>query len=118
MEITGEIKVVKDLEIFGENEFKKRSVVLSTDEQYPQKLIIDFLQYKVELVDLINVGDNITISVNIKGSSWVNKMGETRYGTNLIGWKILKNSKAVMNYPIIPDEAYKDVDKDDDDLPF
>jgi len=118
MEITGEIKVVKDLELFGENEFKKRSVVLSTDEQYPQKLIIDFLQTKAKIVESISVGDNLTISVNIKGSTWTNKMGETRYGTNLIGWKIVKNAKARTQETTGIANTFTDKYVDDDDLPF
>jgi len=118
MEITGEIIVVKELELFGENEFKKRSVVLSTDEQYPQKLIIDFLQSKAELVNNINVGDNMTISVNIKGSSWTNKMGELRYSTNLIGWKVLKNSSAKKHKTINTVNMSEENSMDYNDLPF
>ena len=35
MDITGRIKLITDTQEFGSNGFKKREIVLTTDDQYP-----------------------------------------------------------------------------------
>lgn len=46
MEITGKIKVLNDTQNIGENGFRKREVVITTEEQFPQHILIEFTQDK------------------------------------------------------------------------
>ena len=89
--ITGKIKVIGATETFGTNNFKKRELVVTTDDQYPQMIMIEFVQAKVDLLDKFNVGDNIDVSINIRGREWINPKGEAKYFNSLQGWKIVKN---------------------------
>jgi hypothetical protein len=88
MEIEGSIKVIKDEQQVSEK-FKKREIVVTTDETYPQHILIEFNQDKCNLVDNRNVGDKVKVSVNISGREWSDpKTGEFRYFNSIKGWKI------------------------------
>lgn len=120
MEITGKVKKIFDTQIKGS--FSFREIVITTDDQYPQNIIIQFIQDKVELLDLYKIGDELKISINIRGREWINPQGETKYFNTIVGWRIerlhihLKNSDTV-NF--IPSSSSFNVSNDeDDDLPF
>ncbi len=72
MEVSGKIKVLGDVKTFGDNGFRKREVVITTQEQYPQHLLIEFVQDRCELLDSFNVGENVKISINLRGREWEN----------------------------------------------
>ena len=42
--LLGKIKVLGDVKTFGDNGFRKREIVITTQEQYPQHLLIEFVQ--------------------------------------------------------------------------
>ena len=66
MEVSGKIKVLGDIKTFGDNGFRKKEVVITTQEQYPQHLLIEFVQDRCELLDSFNVGENVKISINLR----------------------------------------------------
>ena len=87
MEITGKVKVIgADQQISAS--FKKREIVVTTDEQYPQVIMIEFNQDKCDLLNKIKVGDEVKVSINIRGREWVNQHGETKYFNSIQGWRI------------------------------
>lgn len=88
MEITGIIKVIGDTNVFGSNSFKKRDLVITTIEQYPNDIIIQFTQQRCDLLDSLQVGQNVKVYINIKGREWTNPQGETKYFNTIEGWKI------------------------------
>jgi len=88
MEVLGIIKVLGETQTFGANGFRKREVVLTTTEDYPQMLLIEFTQDKVDLLNDFMVGSSVKISINLKGREWVNPQGEAKYFSSLQGWKI------------------------------
>ena len=51
MEITGIIKVLNEIQTIGASGFRKREVVVITNEQYPQPILIEFVQDKCDLLD-------------------------------------------------------------------
>ena len=75
MEVSGKIKVLGDVKTFGDNGFRKREVVITTQEQYPQHLLIEFVQDRCELLDSFKVGENVKISINLRGREWENPEG-------------------------------------------
>ena len=87
MEVSGKIKVLGDVKTYGDNGFRKREVVITTEEQYPQHLLIEFVQDRCELLDSFNVGDKVTISINLRGREWQNPEGEVKYFNSIHGWK-------------------------------
>lgn len=101
MEITGKIKVV-EAETQVSASFKKRGVAVTTDEQYPQTIYVEFTQDKTDLLNGVKVGDTVKISINLGGREWVNPQGETKYFNSIRGWRVEKlqgkSDSAVENY--------------------
>jgi hypothetical protein len=120
MEIEGKIKVVgKELTI-GTSGFKKRELVVTTDEQYPQHIAINFVQDKVDLIDPYKVGESVKVSINLRGREWVSPQGETKYFNDIQGWRIARqdNSKQTPAPAPAPSTAPSVDDDEEDDLPF
>jgi len=88
MEIEGVITVINDEQQVSDK-FKKREIVVSTDETYPQHILVEFNQDKCNLVDNRKVGDKVKVSINIRGRAWHDKAkGVDRYFNTIQGWKI------------------------------
>ena len=124
MEVSGKIKVLGDVKTFGDNGFRKREVVITTEDQYPQHLLIEFVQDKCELLDSFNIGENVKISINLRGREWENPQGDVKYFNSIHGWRIEKEDSIENDNIPSPDEApgfevKSDDDKEvEDDLPF
>ena len=125
MEIQGRIKVIGDTKEFGANGFRKRELVITTEEQYPQHLMIEFVQDKTNLLDQYEIGQIVKVSINLRGREWVNPQGETKYFNSIQGWRI-ENIQSDANSgeipPVPPMDAFEpatDLTQDEhDDLPF
>lgn len=87
MEVSGKVKVV-NAEQQVSSAFKKRELVITTDEQYPQHILIEFTQDKCDLLSGYKQGEAVKVSINLRGREWVNPQGETRYFNSIQGWKI------------------------------
>ena len=59
MEVQGKIKLIGDTKTFGSNGFRKRELVVTTEEQYPQDLMIEFVQDKTDLLNQGNFGTDL-----------------------------------------------------------
>ena len=88
MEIQGRIKQIFPSQMIGQNGFEKRDLVITTEEQYPQTIIIQFTQQRCDLLDSLQVGQNVKVYINIRGREWTNPQGETKYFNTIEGWKI------------------------------
>jgi hypothetical protein len=88
MELVGIIKVLGATQEFGAKGFRKRELVVTTTEDYPQMLLIEFTQDKVDLLNEFMVGSSVTVSINLRGREWINPQGEAKYFNSLQGWKI------------------------------
>lgn len=88
MEIQGRIKQIFPSQVIGQNGFEKRDLVIVTEEQYPQTIIIQFTQQRCDLLDSLQVGQNVKVYINIRGKEWTNPQGEIKYFNTIEGWKI------------------------------
>ena len=125
MEIQGKIKLIGETQTFGSNGFRKREVVITTEEQYPQHIMVEFVQDKTDLLDNYQVSQQVKININLRGREWVNPQGETKYFNSIQGWRIENLQQESSNSempPIPPADAFEpagDLNEDDhDDLPF
>ena len=125
MEVQGKIKVIGETQTFGTNGFRKREVVVTTEEQYPQHIMIEFVQDKTDLLNNYQVGQQVKININLRGREWVNPQGETKYFNSIQGWRIENVQQEAANgnvSPVPPAEAFEPVDSlnedEHDDLPF
>ena len=92
MELKGKIILINETKEYGANLFKKRELVLETSEDYPQKILIEFVQDKCEVLGSYKVNDNVIIGINLRGREWENPEGEIKYFNSIQGWKISKNT--------------------------
>ena len=125
MEVQGKIKVIGETQTFGSNGFRKRELVVTTEEQYPQHIMIEFVQDKTDLLNNYQVGQQVKVNINLRGREWVNPQGETKYFNSIQGWRIenLQQDNANGEMPPVPPaEAFEPVnelnEEDHDDLPF
>ena len=88
-EITGTIRLINPTHEVSAS-FKKRELVVTTDEQYSQHILIEFNQDKCSVLDGYNIGDSVKIGINLRGRVWQNPQGEEKYFNQIQGWNISK----------------------------
>jgi hypothetical protein len=91
MEVKGKIKFIGATQQVSDK-FSKREIVVSTDEQYPQHISIEFNQDKCAILDKYSVGDDVEVGINLRGREWTNPQGETKYFNSIQGWNIKKEA--------------------------
>ncbi|MEM6542745.1 MAG: DUF3127 domain-containing protein [Bacteroidota bacterium] len=114
MELEGKLKVIGDTQTIGNNGFEKREFVITTEEQYPQHVQLEFIQGKCSLLDNYEIGQKVKVAINIRGREWVNSSGETKYFNSIQAWRIDSLEK------VTPQEAFEPAEdlNEEDDLPF
>ena len=123
MEVQGKVKMVGETQTFGSNGFRKRELVVTTEEQYPQHLMVEFVQDKTDLLNVFKEGQSVKVSINLRGREWVNPQGETKYFNSIQGWRIeaLEAASGQMP-PMPPEDAFEPIsdfsEDQHDDLPF
>ena len=125
MEVQGKIKMIDETKTFGNNGFRKREVVITTEEQYPHHILVEFGQDKCDLLDKHKVGETVKISINLRGREWTNPQGEVKYFNSVQGWRIesLQPDQDGNGIPPVPPmDAFEPAEElneeDHDDLPF
>ena len=89
MEVTGKIKMINPTQVVSDK-FSKREFVVTTNETYPQDLMMQITQDKCSLLDIFKVGENVNVSINLRGREWINPQGEAKYFNTIEAWKISK----------------------------
>lgn len=90
MEVVGKVHHLGD-EIQVTSSYTKRELVVKTDEQYPQLILIEFGQGKCnDYLDKLKANEEVKVSINLRGREWVNPQGETKYFNSIQGWRIEK----------------------------
>jgi len=125
MEVIGKIKMVGTEQQVSPT-FKKRELVVTTDEQYPQHIMIEFVQDKCQLLDNLQPGEGVKVSINLRGREWVNPQGEVKYFNSISGWRVEKMVSEQAPTPTMPPmpaaEAFEPAtdfnEEEQDDLPF
>lgn len=125
MELQGTIKIIGETKTFGSNSFRKREMVLTTQEQYPQDLLIEFVQDKCDLLSQYTPGQLVSVGINLRGREWTSPQGEVKYFNSIQGWRIegqikeaaapsLSDLPPMTDFPLADDTDEKEYD----DLPF
>ena len=124
MDISGKLKLINETKEYGNNGFRKREVVITTEEQYPQDLMIEFIQDKCDLLNSFQVGQSVKVDINLRGREWESPQGGIKYFNSIQGWRIEKlfNEENSSIPPVPPAEAFQPADEinqdEPDDLPF
>lgn len=114
MEVTGKVKLIGAEQQVSAS-FKKRELVVTTEEQYPQHILIEFAQDKCDLLNSYKTGEPVKVSINLRGREWTNPQGETKYFNSIQGWRIekLQAESPSGQAPTMPAR-----EEEPDDLPF
>lgn len=126
MDVIGIIKVLNPTQEVSAS-FKKRELVITTNESYPQHILIEFAQDKCDLLNNYQVGQNVKVSINLRGREWVNPEGVTKYFNQIQGWRIEKDGDE-QPHPQVPPPHQQEPsssapatefkEEEHDDLPF
>lgn len=120
MEVIGSVHHLGD-EINVTPSYTKRELVVKTDEQYPQFILIEFGQGKCnEYLDKLNFGDNVKVGINLRGREWVSPTGETKWFNSVQGWKVESLQVATPQPAYAPEtkQEQHQQEEEHDDLPF
>ncbi|MDO6737130.1 DUF3127 domain-containing protein [Wenyingzhuangia sp. 2_MG-2023] len=118
MQVTGTIKLISDTQTFGVSGFRKRELVLTTDDQYPQMLLIEFVQDKCDILDNYKLGQEVTISINLRGREWINPEGIAKYFNSITGWRIETTPLSAIDRKATAQNTSVAQNEEPDDLPF
>jgi single-stranded DNA-binding protein len=115
-DLTGKVKLIQDAQTFGSGFTKREMVVTVEDGKYPQEINLEFVQDKVSLLDSVQVGQEVTVTFDIRGREY-----NGRYFNNLQGWKIQSGAAAPAaedKPPVADKDVPADFDEYEDDIPF
>ena len=87
MEQKGKIKKIGVEEIISDK-FKKRTIWIETEGEYPQVLEFQAAQDKCSLLNNLNEGSDLTIHFNLRGKMWTNLEGVVKVFNTLDLWKV------------------------------
>jgi len=102
MEVTGTIKKIGLVLTITET-FKTRTLVLETEDKYPQLIELQAVNQGTSFLDTYIEGDRVKIEFNLRGREWKSNSGDLRYFNTLQIWKIefaekLENLKNKNNF--------------------
>ena len=126
-ELTGKL-ISKSETIQRTETFKVREFAVEKTDDINGRTITNYVQFqcvqdKTDIIDRVNIGDDIKVYFNIKGTKW-EKDGKTNYFTNLDAWRIEqlmqpKNTSNVDTEFMEPLDTFTGTSPDAvDDLPF
>ena len=126
MKVTGKIHFVGALRVVSEK-FKSKDVVILTEDKFPQYITVQFTQDKTELVTQNQIGEQVEISINLRGREWKSPTGEIKYFNTIEGWQINVNSNKTFDAKkyaekeadkMFSEDIVKEYEEENDDLPF
>ena len=90
-ELTGKL-IAKYDTVQRTESFKTREFAIEKSDDFNGRTILNYAKFqcvqdKTAILDKVNIGDEVKIYFNIKGSKW-EKDGKTNYITNLDAWRI------------------------------
>ena len=92
--------------------FKIVEFIVKTEGDYPQEIQFQCTSDKADnLIQYNKVGNKVDISFNLRGRSWINPKGETKYFNSLDAWRVFKAEGTTT-------ESAEVVVEEDNSLPF
>lgn len=124
-EVTGKL-VAKYDTVQRTETFKTREFVIEKTEEFNGRTISNYIKFqcvqdRTAMPDRFNLGDEVKVSFNIKGTKWM-KDGRENYITNLDAWRMehVKLAQETTQPSQQPVAAPQNTSNNDvvDDLPF
>jgi hypothetical protein len=114
MTITGTVHHIGQTEVISDK-FSKRLLVVATEDKFNNLAPIEFTKEKTGLLDGLQIGQSVSIEVNLGGREWNGK-----YFASITGWKIEAQAVVPSRVATTPIATQAPVYVDDltDELPF
>ena len=110
-QITGKITLINPTQSVGAAGFQKREFVVTTAEQYPQQIKLEFVKDKCGLLDNFSLGQSVSVDFNLRGNEYQGK-----YYVSLQAWKITASADGSAAPSNQPQQFHQDDQQDD--MPF
>lgn len=110
MVLRGVLKLKKDIQVISDK-FSKREVVLVTQEQYPQTIIVEFLGVNCDLIDSYEIGDELDFFCGLRGREWNSPLGEVKYFNTIVcsGVQKVSVSESIKEIEVVSAEIQEDL---------
>lgn len=105
---------VMDVRVISDK-FKVQEIVLEIDGKFPQPVIFQMINEKIDEIS-VKEGDHLTdIKFNLRGREWKNKMNEIKYFNSLDIWSASVDISSDSNQD---KDMRASLDEPSEDLPF
>jgi len=104
--IKGAIKLINPIKVISDKFSVREFVVTTPDEKYPQDILFQTVNDKMDVLESLGVGQQVEVSYNVRGREF-----NGRYYNTLDAWKIEVTGSKPSQPSTQPIEL-------DDDLPF
>lgn len=104
--------------------FRKREFVVEYSENpsYPEYIKFELTQDKCDILNNFNIGDEVTISFNLKGRKWTDPQGTVKYFNSLQAWRLDEkngdDSKEDSGAPVSEEPEWLNDKDEENELPF
>jgi hypothetical protein len=116
--MTGTLTVISDTVQVSDKFAKREFVINDGAAEYPQDIMFQLVQDKVDFMDKFEVGEEVEVSFNMRGRKWTSPQGLDKYFNTLDAWRVdLVSQDAATTNTATPVEVV-DNEATDDDLPF
>ena len=86
VKIKGEVIVVKEVEEFGANNFRKQTVVINTgDDRWDNPIPVEFKKDNIEKSSALKEGQQVEIDACVDGREWTGNDGVKKWFVNVSG---------------------------------
>lgn len=85
--MNGTVEKIFDRQDFPSGFYKQEFVIRTQDDRFEQQIKFECLKEKVEILDNLKEGDEVTVHFDIRGREWNEK-----YFVNLAAWKLESGS--------------------------
>jgi hypothetical protein len=100
--IKGAIKLINPIKVISDKFSVREFVVTTPDEKYPQDILFQTINDKMDVLESLGVGQQVEVSYNVRGREF-----NGRYYNTLDAWKVQ-----------IIGQAAQTTNNDDDGFPF
>lgn len=124
--LSGVLKVKNDTQKITDKFQKREFVVTDSSSNYPQDIMFQLTQDRVDLLDPYNEGDQIHVNFFLRGREWTSPDGTVKYFNSLDVWSFDAPQQGAQGSAPAENEGGKEssdnpetfVDETEDDLPF
>jgi hypothetical protein len=121
--VSGKVHFIDDTKTFGQNGFRKRTVVLEQDSgRFTNYIPVEFIQESCDSVDSLKVGDEAEITFQLTGRKWQkDAASEVKYFLNAqaSSFRVIGSGQAAAEEDGAPMfDPSNETEFDEDNVPF